>query len=378
MNIKLLIVVNVDWFFLSHRLPIALEAQKKGFDVTIVTADTGKVEEIRSHGLTVETFPFQRSGTNAIKELSGIFQLARLYKKHSPGVIHHVTLKTSIFGSIAARVARVPGVINAISGLGFAFSSGKKNLLNRIIQGMMKVAFRGERNHFIFQNPDDFNLFKEAGYGTEDNSMIIKGSGIDLQEYSYETPTEKEKLQIVLPGRMLKDKGVMEFIEAAKLMKEQLYGKCEWLLVGDVDEENPSTITKAELAELTDGDYIQWLGFQDGMKEIYQNSDIVVLPSYREGLPKALIEACAIGRPIVTTDAVGCRECVIEGENGYMVPVGDHEELARKVALLGNDRELRLEFGKKSRKLAENEFSIENVVEKHMEMYEKVLGIEQD
>lgn len=369
---KLFIVVNVDWFFLSHRLPIAKAAKKNGYDVTILTQNTGRFDEIKKEGLNVIDVPFKRSGVNILNELKVIYRLKKEFKKSNPEVIHNVALKASIYGSIAGKWAKTGKVINAISGLGFVFSNEKAGLLKKVLMRMMNFAFKSSRVHFIFQNPDDYRLFQENGFASDSNSIIIKGSGIDLNEFEFCEPPQNDKLVIVLLARMLEDKGIREFKKASDFLKPEYIIKIKWILVGPVDKENPSTLTEEELHKMVIPDYFEWYGYQEDVRGFYKRSDIVSLPSYREGLPKSLIEACAIGRPIVTTDAPGCKECVDDGINGYLVPVGDSKELANKIKLLVDDEYLRIDFGKKSRLKAEEEFSIDNVVEKTLKLYSDV------
>ncbi len=366
---RLFFVVNVDWFFLSHRLPIALVASKVGYDIWIVTSNTGRFSEISNYGFNTVEVPFERSGTNLFKELKIIWILMQLYIKHKPDIVHHVALKASVYGAIAARISNVPLVVNALSGLGFLFTTPRKTIMQRLVVWLMGWGFRAKNNRFIFQNIDDFELLGNKGLVQKNNSIIIKGSGVDLNDFSYFPPVTKEKIQIILPARMLKDKGVLEFVKAAKNTKDKHVDICEWLLVGGLDKGNPTGLSKDEVLALEDGEYIRWLGHQNDIKNVFIQSDIVVLPSYREGLPKALIEACAIGRPIVTTNAPGCRECVIDGENGFLVPVKDHKLLAEQIAKLVGDENLRIQFGKRSRWFAEKEFSIDNVVEKTLSIY---------
>lgn len=370
---KLFIVVNVDWFFLSHRLPIAKAAQKKGYDVTILTQNTGRFDDIKKEGLHAVDIPFKRSGTNILNELRVIYSLKKKFKKNNPDVIHNVALKASIYGSIAAKWAKTGKVINAISGLGFVFSNEKAGVLKKILIGMMNLAFKSSLVHFIFQNPDDYRLFEDNGFATESNSIFIKGSGIDLNKFKYCEPPQNDKLVIVLVARMLEDKGIREFKDASNFLKPEYENSIKWMLIGPVDKENPSTLSENELQEMVIPGYFEWLGYQDNVGDYYMRSDIVSLPSYREGLPKSLIEACAIGRPIVTTNTPGCKECVDDGFNGYLVPVGNSKELASKIKVLIDDEDLRMEFGKKSRLKAEKEFSIDNVVKKTLKLYSDVI-----
>ncbi|MFV0535934.1 MAG: glycosyltransferase family 4 protein [Dysgonomonas sp.] len=369
----LVITVNVDWFFLSHRLPIALAAKKNGYDVTIAAKDTGKRAEIEQHGLKFVDIPFDRSGSNPLHELKCVRILKKLYEQENPDVIHHVTLKASLLGSFAAKLAKKKNVVNAISGFGYNFTDERKGLKQRVIKSMMKLAFKSNSFHYIFQNPNDVNDFTELNFVHGNHNHLIKGSGVDLNQFSYQKEVTKDKVRIILPARILYDKGVVEFIEAAKFLKERLENKAQFVLIGDCDTHNLSGIREEDLVKMMEPPYLIWTGFEKDIFSALKNADIVVLPSYREGLPKSLIEACAVGRPIVTTDTQGCRECVQDGYNGFLVPVKDYKELADKMEVLINDSSKRESMGINSRTLAVTEFSIENVVEKHLGIYNQML-----
>lgn len=369
MTLKLAIVVNVDWFFLSHRLPIALAAKEKGYDVYIVTKNTGRFNEIEAFGLKPIDFPIDRSGTNSINEIKTIQVLKSIYKEIKPDIVHHVTLKVSLYGSIASKQVGVPKTINAISGLGFAFTAGRRSLTQRLILILMKFAFENRGFKFIFQNPDDLRMFQELGLEKGNESIIIKGSGVDLEAYRIQREPEDSKIRFALPARMLKDKGVTEFVNACVQVEEEIPGRCEFILAGDIDKDNPAGYTESELRTLVEGTKVQWIGYQKDMISLLHTSHVVVLPSYREGLPKSLIEAAASGRPIITTDTVGCRECVENGINGFLVPVMSIERLSDAMIKLANDNVLRVQMGKKSRELAEHDFSIESVIDKTLSLY---------
>jgi glycosyltransferase involved in cell wall biosynthesis len=372
---KLFVVVNVDWFFLSHRLPIALAAKEDGYDVTIVSYDTGRSSEIRSYGFNFIGAPFTRSGTNVFDELLLIRFLRKLYKLHRPDIVHHVTLKPSIYGSIAAKQAGIKNVVNAISGLGYNFTAGRKGIKQYLLNLLLKKGFSNDQLQFIFQNPDDINLFKKLGLVKYDNQVnIIKGSGVDLKSFNFSLEPDENKVKVLLPARMLYDKGVVELIKAAENLKETYRDKVCFNLAGDIDEHNPASISKTDLSVLLDPPYINWIGFKKDIARVLSEHHIIVLPSYREGLPKSLIEACAIGRPIITTDAPGCKECVIENYNGFLVPVKDHILLAQKISTLIDDESLRITMGQNSRRLAEENFSIESVVDKTLILYANMLG----
>ncbi|MDR0437863.1 MAG: glycosyltransferase family 4 protein [Bacteroidales bacterium] len=366
---KLFIVVNVDLFFLSHRLPIALAAKAQGYDVTIISHNTGRQKEIEKHGFSFIDVPFERSGTNFFHELKCILSLRKLYCKHKPDVIHHVTLKACLLGSLAAKMAKQKNVVNAISGLGYNFIEGRKGLTQRIIQCMIPIAFKSKTFYFILQNHDDVDVISKMKLVPSEHIVLIKGSGVCLNEYSYTELPQTDRLQFLFPARMLYDKGLNEFIEAANRLKPKISDKAKFILAGDCDTENLAAIKPNDLQQKIDNDYIKWIGFQKNMIPIYQQSSVVVLPSYREGLPKSLIEACAIGRPVITTDVPGCKECVIDGYNGRLVEVKNADALASAILEFVENKHPMKPYSQNSRTLAEKEFSIENVVNKTLKIY---------
>lgn len=363
------IVVNVDWFFLSHRLPIALEAKRRGYRVTIIAANSGKRTEIEQYGLNYIEVPFARSGTNPLHEMRCIAMLSRLYQKHRPDVIHHVTLKASLLGSFAAKLIGQKYVVNAISGLGYSFTDNRKGVVPTVVKQMVVAAFKSRSFRFILQNPDDVELISGLKLVPRENIFLIKGSGVDLSVFYYSPVTNTSIVRFLFPARILADKGVMELIEAALILKKEYEGEAEFVLAGDCDLENPTGIGEEKLKLLIDGSYIRWIGYQKNMQTVYNQSSVVVLPSYREGLPKSLIEACATGRAIITTDVPGCRECVEENYNGLLVAAKNSKELAEACAYFIIHKNAINEFGANSRKKAEAEFGVERVVEKTLEIY---------
>jgi glycosyltransferase involved in cell wall biosynthesis len=371
MNKRIVYIVNVDWFFISHRIPLALEAIKRGYEVFLVTKNTGKFGELSELGINCIEVNFERSGTNPFKELTLIFKLRAIYKRLQPYILHHVTLKPSIYGTIAARnISSNPKVINAVSGLGYSFTNNRKSLSKLFLVTLLKFAFKNKSANFIFQNPDDRDLYKKFAFLTKKNHIIIKGSGVDENVFGYSLPLKNDVISIIFLGRILKDKGVLEFINAANILKKRYYGKVKFTLVGSIDVENPTHITREALEALCDQDYIIWNGFSKNVKQCYQQADIVCLPSYREGLPKSLIEAMAIGRPIITTNTIGCRECVENGINGYLVPVKSVNKLAECMEVLILNKNLRLAMGLRSREKMVNEMSLSYVVAETFRFYE--------
>lgn len=368
---KIVFIVNVDWFFKSHRYPLALHAVEKGWDVYVLTKDTGLKKEFAGKDITLIDIPFGRTSVNPLQEIKCLLAIRKELKRIKPDVIHNVTWKGCLWGSMAAKMVGNRHVVNALSGLGSVFIG--QGLVNKVMGLLAEKAFKNDYSAFIFQNPDDINWFKGLGYASEDRIYMIKGSGIDLNSYAYQEATPKEKLKVLFPARMLRDKGLVELIDAFGLLKEKYAGKIELVLAGSCGDANKTAVSEEELRGMLVENYITWIGNQKDMYPVYVNSDIVVLPSYREGLPKSLIEACAVGRPIVTTDVPGCRECVDEGINGFLVPVKTSIELACAIEKLVLDSDLRIEYGKASRKKAEQEFSIENVINKTFSIYDSLL-----
>lgn len=369
---KLFIVVNVDWFFLSHRKDIALSAQKKGYEVTVVTKDTGKKSTIEALGLKVIDLPMNRSGQNIIEELYTCWFLYRLYRREKPDIVHHVGLKTILWGTLAAKLAKVHGVVNAVSGLGIFFSEENTSLVSKLLPRVLRFSHHRKNLAVIFQNEEDKGLFLKNRIIKEEQAFMIKGSGVDLNQYCYTPEQESKKIKILLTARMIVEKGVFVLVDAALKLKEKYRDKVEFLLCGGLDD-NPKAIKEEELKAVCDGGYIQWLGYRTDVLKLLKSCHIVAFPSYyKEGLPKSLIEAAAVGRPIVTTNSIGCKETVVDGYNGYLIPVKDSDTLAEKLNLLFEDENLRRNMGRNSRILAEKDFSIENVIHRHLEIYSQL------
>lgn len=366
---KIIYIVNVDWFFISHRLPLALEAKRRGFEVNIATTNTGRFKDLEDLGFRLYDLNIDRSGTNPLKELFLIFKLISILRSIKPTVVHNVTLKMSIYSSIACRFVKMPKVINAISGLGYNFTASRKTKSQKVIAHLMNLAFKKRNLSFIFQNPDDLRLFEELKYSQKNRLVLIKGAGVDLDKFQYPNRKITENLTFILTARILRDKGISEYIEASKIVSKK-YPNEHFLLVGDIDKNNPASYTKSELLGELKQSNIQWLGHRNDISELLQSSDIMVFPSYREGLPKSLIEACAARLPIITTNTIGCRECVDEGINGFLVPIKNSEQLAERMITFIQNPDLIKSMGEASRLKAEKEFSLTMVIEKTFELYE--------
>lgn len=370
---KLFIVVNVDWFFLSHRLPVALAAKDAGWDVTIVTADTGKLKEIEKQGLKVVDLPMSRSGMNIIEELKTLRFLYYLYRKEKPDVVHHVGMKTILWGTLAAKFSKVNGVVNAISGLGWFFAEDNKGFLSMVMPMALRFSHNRPNLLCIFQNDDDWNLYVRHRIIRHEQGRFIKGSGVDLKDYCYTPEPSEGKIKVILTARMIVEKGIFLLTEAAERLRHKYGQTVEFQLIGGLDD-HPDAITKEQMDAVCDGKYIKWLGYRTDVRDLLKACHIVAFPSYyMEGLPKSLIEANAVGRPIITSNSVGCKEAVIDGYNGFLIEPKDVDALTEKLDVLIGDKDLRVKMGRNSREYAEKYFDIETVKEKHLAIYQELI-----
>lgn len=373
MQKKLFIVVNQDWFFLSHRLPIGVAAKEDGYDVTIISEDTGVSNKIRETGLKTIDLPINKAGTNIKDEIKTFFFLYKLFRREKPDIVHLVGLKTMLWGSLACRLAGVKAMVSAVCGLGVLFDEEHAHsFMTRSILKVLRVTHRKKRLSVIFQNNDDKAIFLNAKIMKEEQCAFTNGSGINLQNYDYTPEPTDGPVKVIFTARMVEDKGTMILIDAAKRLEAEYRGKVQFLLCGGLDT-NPNGITKEILESRCDGEYIQWLGHRKDVLELLKQSHIMAFPSwYREGLPKSVIEAEAIGRPVVTTDSVGCRDTVVDGKNGFMIPIKDSEALATALKKLIDNPELRQNMGKSAREFAVNRFDIKDVVNVHLDVYKKL------
>lgn len=365
-------IVNEDRFFLSHRKDIALAAQKNGWNVTIVCKNTGQRKEVEALGLKMMELPINPTGKNILEELKTFWFLFKLYRKNKDAIVHHVGLKDILWGSIAAKLTGVKGMVDAVSGLGVIFSEDSPLIIAKAILLLLRFTHHRKGTRIIFQNHEDEQLFLDNHVIRKENMVFIKGSGVNLDEFSYTPQPLSGTVKVLFTARMVKEKGVTVLIDAAERLRKTYEGKVEFWLCGGLSK-NPKALQKSELQQLCDGSYIQWLGYRSDIRQLLQQANIMAFPSYyREGVPRSLIEACAIGRPIITTDSIGCRDTVDDGQNGFLVPVKDSAALAEKLQLLIDNAQLREDMGKASRLKAEREFSVDKVVSKHLEVYEAV------
>lgn len=376
MSKRLLFVVNVDWFFLSHRLPIALAAMKEGYEVHLAVGITDCLEQLESCGLIVHKLALERGNMRLIPELLSVFELVRIFRLVKPDLVHLVTIKPVLYGGIAAKLTCVPSVVAAISGLGYIFvSSGTKAVIRRFLVGLLyRIALSHDRLTVIFQNSSDqADLIRLAGIDDK-KTLIIKGSGVDLKTYQM-YPLPEGVPCVVMASRLIADKGVWFFVEAARLLKKRGV-IARFCLVGSIDLDNPTSLSDGDLRILNEEGSVELWGHRTDMVRVMEVATVIALPSfYGEGLPKILIEAAACGRPIVTTNIPGCRDAIDNGKTGLLVLPKDAVSLADALQKLLEDRLLCEVMGKAGRRKAEAEFDLNAVVHDHITVYESLLFV---
>ena len=369
----LLFVVNVAWFFLSHRLALAQAAMTAGFKVHLVSdiEDEAEIIQAQKAGIEFHRIEMARGGTNPMHDLKSLQTLKRLMKGLRPDIVHNVTAKPIFYGTQAARVSGVRGVVNSVSGFGYAYSSRSRLLLRGLLNAAYERSFRPANVTIVVQNSEDRAAVLRLCPAAESRTRLIVGSGVDLTEFQV-TPEPDATPTVLLPGRLLREKGIYEFAAAAaELRRSGLDAR--FLLAGKLDPLNRGALTAAQVQELCASSGLDWLGECTDMPQRMSQANIVCLPSYREGAPKALVEACAAGRAVVTTDTPGCREIVHAGENGLLVPARDATALAAAIRRLIENPDLRHRMGVAGRVRAESEFGIERVVHRHLEIYRELL-----
>jgi glycosyltransferase involved in cell wall biosynthesis len=385
MSRRVVFIVNHAAFFVSHRLPIALEAQRRGFEVELMTGRAGSqtmepaaVEELRSHGIRHTRVAFTSDGINPFVELRGLIQLVAHLRRSRPDLVHCVSPKGILYGTIAARIARVPAVVLAVSGMGFASSSTARqgvlrSAVSAIYRLLVRLAYGHRHKRVIVQNLDDRDTLVAAGFAREEEIVLIPGSGVDLQLLGQGTVATKQPI-VLFPARMIVDKGVLDFLAAARIVRRK-FANWRFVMAGTADYRNPANVPAERLEAAQREGTIEWLGHVENMAPWFEQASIVCLPSYyREGLPKALLEAAACRCAVVTADTTGCREAILPGVSGDLVPPRDPETLARVLEALIEDRPRRESYGLAGRRLAVERFGIEAVVDRVLTLYGELLS----
>jgi len=368
---KIILFANTDWYLYNFRQKLAELLIKLKNDLLLVSPAGNYANRLLASGYEWKEIELSRSGINPFKEIRVLIQLTRLYQMERPDLVHHFTSKCVIYGSIAAKLAGITRIVNSVTGMGFVFT--KKNVMTFILKPFVnffyKIALKNSR--VIFQNQQDMDYFISHQMVKLSQCALIPSSGVDIDKF-HPTPYQNGDPLIVLPARMLWDKGIGEFAGAANILKNKGI-KARFALVGTPDPGNPSSIPESMLEQWSSSGITENWGWQEDMVSVYQKASIVCLPSYREGLAKGLIEAAACGRALVATDIPGCREVVRNGINGYLVPPKQAVPLAEAIEKIIEDKRLMARMGKESRKIAERDYSVEKINRETIFEYNKLI-----
>ncbi len=367
---RLLYLVTEDWYFCSHRLPMARAARDAGAEVVVATRDTGQRQEIEAEGFRMVPLSWSRGGASPLGELRALWDVIRVYRRERPALAHHVAMKPILYGSIAGWLAGVPAVVNAATGLGYFFISGA-GLKTRLVRAALRFGLNRPTSTVLAQNEQDAATLREEGLLHHGRVAVIRGSGVDVAAFQPGAESEGRP-KAALVARMLWDKGVGELVEAARLLRARGVA-LDVDLVGPVDPENPRGIPDAQLQAWTADGVVRWRGPVRDIAGLWRDTAIAVLPSYREGLPKSLLEAAAAGRALVAADVPGCREIVRHRETGLLVPARDPEALADALSELAQDPDLRARLGAAARELAEQAFSQDLIADETLALYRRLL-----
>jgi glycosyltransferase involved in cell wall biosynthesis len=365
---KILLFANTDWYLYNFRLAQALALRERGNELVLVSPDGPYGPRMQDLGIRWLPFPLARRSLNPIEGFKTVLRLLKLYRQEKPDLVHQFTVKCVLFGSVTCLLLGIRPVVNSVTGLGYVFMEG--GAARRWLRGLIKLSYRLllKNTWVIFQNPDDRSAFLDSHLVDPKRVTLIRGSGVDIRRF-FPKPEPSGAPLVILPARMLWDKGVGEFVKAARILQAEGLS-ARFALVGDSDNENPASVQASQLHAWENEGVIEWWGWKENMQDVYAQAAVVCLPSYREGLPKTLIEAAACGRPIVTSDVPGCREVVRHGENGLLVPARDSVALAKALMDLLQSPKTRSEMGNCGRIIAEKEFSMELVISQTIAFYQ--------
>ena len=381
--LRILYVIPEDWFFWTHRRTIAQAMRAAEFEVVVVTRVNKHRELIEKDGFRIVPFRLRRSSRNPILELLATIELVNIYRREAPTLVHHLTIKPVLYGSVAASLAGIPGVVNSVPGLGHVFvaKGWRPSIMRIMISVAYWIAFRinGKHARVIFENADNRETFVNAGLVARDQTKVIRGlGGIPSGEYAATSSPPSGIPIIMMAGRLLWSKGVKELVKATQLVRQRGLS-CRLVFVGEPDLDNPSAVPEVTLRGWQEQGIAEWWGRRSDMPFVLSQASIVVLPSmYGEGLPKILVEASAAERPIIATDIPGCRDVVRHGENGLLVQPGNIEVLADAIALLLQSPNTRIEMGKRGKQIAIAEFSDEQIIRETIEVYRQLIALVED
>ncbi len=370
----ILFVVTEDWYFWSHRVDLARAARAAGYRVLLATRFTAHRARIEALGIECFDLPFERSLRHPQRDLRLLFALNALIGRERPALVHLVALKPILLAGLAVCVRPRVRFVHALTGMGYLFSSsdGLARRIQCLVRPLLKFLLSRPNSHAIVQNDDDLRLLgDELGVDAKSSATLIRGAGVDLERYHPTPPPDTHSPVVLLPARMLRDKGIGEFIAAAKIVRARR-PDARFVLVGGIDPDNPAAYTQGELSAAIVGSGVEWWGHREDMREAYAQASIVCLPSYREGLPKALLEAAASGRALVATDVPGCRDICRTHESGLLVPARDAAALAQAIETLLADDTLRARLAGGARALVEREFSSGQVHAATLTLYSRL------
>lgn len=359
---------------MSHRLNLATEALEKGYIVGLLCNQGNKINIIKEKGIEVFNYDLSRTSLNPLNHIKTIIQIFKVFKLFKPDLIHAVAIKPVIFSSLVSKFQDLEGKVFALGGLGFIFSSNKirARLLRPFIVILLKYCLSGNKTRLIMQNKDDCKKVWDLKLIEENKTRLIEGAGVDTELFIPKEEKSREIPAVILPARLLWDKGIKEFVEAAEIIKSKSIN-ARFILVGSYDSHNPENIQSEVIDKWVNHGLIEYWGFSDDMPKIMREASIVCLPSYREGLPKVLIEAASCAKPIVTTDVPGCKEVVSHGLNGYLVKEREVKDLAIFLEKLILDKDLRHSMGQKGRKIVIDRFAEDLITKKTRKVWEEVL-----
>ena len=368
---KILVISSVTKSLINFRLEMMKRFQELGYDVTAIGNQKKKDFEsiLKKENIKYKVLEVNRTGMNPFSDLKTLIQLTKILKKEKPYKVFLYNPKTVIYGCLAAKFNRIEEVYALIAGLGSIIrdkpSTLKRKIVRKIMMSEYRIALKSARK-VLFQNKDDMQTFVDLGLVKDSKCCIVNGSGVDLKEF----PEGKlpDQPAFLMVGRLLRDKGIIEYLKACRIMKEK-YPSCRCMLVGPFDT-NPSAISEQDLEPYIKDGVIEYFGYQQDVRPFFKQCSVYVLPSYHEGTPRSVLEAMSMGRAVITTDAPGCRETVIDGENGYLIPVKNEKELAEKMERLFNDARLVEGMGKKSRQIAEKKYDVHKVNQSIVEIME--------
>ncbi len=374
MSIKILISINTAWNLLNFRAGLIHGLISSGFEVIALAPQDKYAADLELIGCRFVHLEMDNQGTHPVRDLLLLRRYWRLLKIEKPDLCLFYTIKPNVYGSLASTICGIP-FINNVSGLGAVFIQG--GWLRPLVSALYKLAFRNS-NRVFFQNRDDLGLFLENRLVKKELTDVLPGSGINLHRFTPFGDTDREPLtssfRFLLIARMLEDKGVIEFVNAAKLLEESGV-KAEFCLLGFLDVENPAAISSEQMKEWTDQGFVKYLGVSDDVREHIASADCIVLPSYREGTPRTLLEAAAMGKPIIATNVVGCKEVVEHGVNGFLCEVKNAQDLALKMKeMLLLSKDLRRLMGENGRLKMEKEFDEQIVIQKYLKAIDLVLS----